>query len=93
MRRLATSPLAAAPLVVMTWAAFFVAGAQAQMRSHGERPVVRGLAANGAMFEVLASATGSWTAIVTPPQGRSCVVATGEAWEAVAPPVVPEDTT
>ena len=101
MRRFATTLFTAAVV-----AAFFVGAAEARTvcaprqqlvdgvaRSHGERPVALGLAANGTMFEVLASAAGSWTAIVTRPQGRSCVVATGEAWEAVAPPAAPEDAT
>ncbi len=48
-----------------------------------EMPVAMGLASNGSVVEVLASDGGSWTIIVTTPTGRSCVVASGEAWEDV----------
>jgi hypothetical protein len=40
-----------------------------------------GLVSNGAVLEVLTSDKGSWTIIVTRPDGTSCVVAAGEAWE------------
>ena len=48
-----------------------------------ESPVAMGLASNGSVLEVLASDGGSWTIIVTTPTGKSCVVASGEAWEEV----------
>lgn len=48
-----------------------------------EAPVAMGLASNGSVVEVLASDGGSWTIIVTTLAGRSCVVASGEAWEDV----------
>ena len=48
-----------------------------------ESPVAMGLASNGSVLEVLASDGGSWTIIVTTPGGKSCVVATGKAWEEV----------
>ncbi len=48
-----------------------------------ETPVAMGLASNGSVVEVFASESGSWTIIVTTPAGRSCVVASGEAWEDV----------
>jgi hypothetical protein len=42
-----------------------------------------GLANNGTMLEIATSGEGSWTILVTRPDGVSCVVATGEAWERV----------
>ena len=48
-----------------------------------EAPVAMGLASNGSVLEVLASDKGSWTIILTMPNGVSCVVASGEAWEKV----------
>jgi len=48
-----------------------------------ESPVAMGLASNGSVLEVLAFTDGTWTIIVTTPAGRSCVVASGEAWEEV----------
>ncbi len=46
-----------------------------------ENPVAMGLAANGKMLEILVSRSGSWTILITSPDGRSCVVAVGENWE------------
>ena len=46
-----------------------------------ERVSARGLANEGrAMVELFRSDTGSWTLIMTDVRGRSCVMATGEAW-------------
>jgi hypothetical protein len=40
------------------------------------------LSRNGNVLEVLKSdKAGTWTIIVTRPNGMSCVVASGEAWE------------
>ncbi len=46
-----------------------------------EAPIAMGLVSNGSVLEVLASNNGSWTIIVTAPNGLSCAVATGESWE------------
>jgi len=47
----------------------------------GEHPVSRGINGRGAMIEMLANQeTGTWTAIVTAPDGQSCVAASGEAF-------------
>ena len=50
---------------------------------YSEAPVSMGLASNGSILEVLASQKGTWTIILTMPNGKSCVVASGEAWEDV----------
>lgn len=39
-----------------------------------------GLQSNMQVLELYASENGSWTAVVTTPDGTSCVVASGEAW-------------
>ncbi|MDP6343562.1 MAG: hypothetical protein QF578_19195 [Alphaproteobacteria bacterium] len=52
-------------------------------KTHGERPIAMGLTARGRMVEVLASDGGGWSIIVTDPNGGACLMATGEAWEAV----------
>jgi hypothetical protein len=44
-----------------------------------------GLAASGSIVEILVSQTGSWTILVTSPNGTSCVVAVGDYWEALKP--------
>jgi hypothetical protein len=43
-----------------------------------------GLAANSTVMEVFASeATGTWTITVTTPQGITCLIASGQSFEAV----------
>lgn len=40
-----------------------------------------GAAGAFAIMEIYASATGTWTVIVTDVTGMSCIVAAGEGWE------------
>ncbi len=49
--------------------------------TYSETPVSMGLASNGAVIEILASPSGSFTIILTRPNGLSCVMAAGESWE------------
>ena len=50
---------------------------------YAENPVAMGLASSGGVVEVLASENGTWTLLVTMPNGFSCVIAVGESWEAL----------
>lgn len=50
---------------------------------YSEAPVAMGLASNGSVIEVLASEQGSWTILLTTPNGITCLVATGDAWESL----------
>lgn len=83
------------------WAVFLIAGpAQAQQQScakraailnylavnHKEVPVAMGITANGGVLEVITSKDGSWTILVTMPNGLTCGVASGKSWETLAPP-------
>ncbi|MCZ6763301.1 MAG: hypothetical protein O7C63_00035 [Alphaproteobacteria bacterium] len=52
--------------------------------NYKEAPVAMGLTANGGLLEVVASKDGSWTIIVTAPNGISCGVASGLSWEDTA---------
>ena len=74
-----------------------VQGAQAQGRCAERDAVVRhlaeryaetrqgmGLAADASVVEVFASDTGSWTITVTMASGMTCLVASGQGWEALA---------
>ena len=63
------------------------ADAVAQLgKNFGEAVEARGLAENGkAMVEVFTSRNGSWTIVATNVNGRSCVVASGEAWTKARP--------
>ena len=55
---------------------------------YGEVPVSIALGANNRVVETYASATtGSWTIIVTAPDGLTCVVASGIAFELISPPL------
>ncbi len=42
-----------------------------------------GLTARGNVIEVLSSADGGFSVIVTKPNGASCIVASGEAWHSL----------
>jgi len=44
-----------------------------------------GLQSDRRVLELYAAPSGSWTAILTMPNGKSCVVASGEAWTTVPP--------
>ncbi|WP_297772985.1 hypothetical protein [uncultured Roseovarius sp.] len=77
-------------------------GAQAQSRNCAPREVVldrlataygetrhsMGLGAQGVVIEVFASqSSGSWTITVTRPGGLTCLIASGQAFEALADPL------
>lgn len=53
-------------------------------RGYDEQPSALGLAHNGTVVEVFTSPTGTWTIILTRPDGVSCLMATGESWQAMA---------
>ena len=54
-------------------------------RKSGEVPVAIGVA-DGALIELLTTKDGTtWTIILTSPQGRSCLIASGEGWRPLAP--------
>jgi hypothetical protein len=54
---------------------------------YGETRRMMGLAANGAVIEMFANdETGTWTATVTGPDGNTCLVASGRAFEAITAP-------
>ncbi len=51
---------------------------------YAEVPVSLGLASNGTVYEVYSTEDGaSWTIVLTMPNGTSCLLANGEAWENV----------
>jgi hypothetical protein len=56
----------------------------------GETQRSFGLQSDRRVLEIYASEKGSWTALLTLPDGQSCVVATGEAWNSLPPPPVGE---
>jgi len=46
-----------------------------------EVPSAVGLTTTGEVLELLTSPTGSWSMLLTFPDGRTCLLASGEAWE------------
>ena len=53
-------------------------------RRFSETPVAMGLADNGGIVEVYSSKDGAtWTMVLTTPNGMSCLIASGEAWESL----------
>lgn len=42
------------------------------------------LAANNSVVEIFAADTGSWSILVTPPGGQTCLIASGESYETLA---------
>ena len=54
------------------------------VEKYGESPQAIGMRGESAVFEVWASEkTGSWTILVTRPNGLSCIMATGHDWQAM----------
>lgn len=51
---------------------------------YGESRRVIGLATTGAVVEVFASPSGSWTLTATTPDGATCILGSGMAFEALA---------
>ncbi|MCW8861880.1 MAG: hypothetical protein OQK07_05600 [Rhodospirillales bacterium] len=54
---------------------------------YAEHAVGMGLATNGGVIEVFASPAGSWTILLTKPDGEACVLSAGESWETL--PTIP----
>lgn len=50
-------------------------------QGYSEKPTSMGLTSNGAVVEVLSSPSGTFTIIVTQPNGLTCLMASGEDWE------------
>lgn len=46
-----------------------------------EKTVSMGLAGNGTVVEVLSSEDGTWTILMTAPNGVSCLLAAGDYWQ------------
>ncbi len=51
--------------------------------TYAEKAVAIGLTSIGAVIEVLTSPTGTWSILLTYPTSVTCMVATGEKWEAL----------
>lgn len=54
--------------------------------SFGEVPTAIALTDFGTLLDLLVSPAGTWTILVTTPNGMGCVLATGRHWEAITAP-------
>ncbi len=64
--------------------------AQRLAKDFSENPVAMGITSSGNVIEVFSARTGdTWTIVMTLPNGKSCLMATGEGWEQVAPKAGP----
>ncbi len=55
-------------------------------RGYGESPVAVGLTSLGSLVELIVSPDGgTWTLIVSTPDGQSCFLASGEGWHNLGP--------
>ena len=52
-------------------------------KKYSERPHALGIANQANLLEVYTSTSGSWTILITKPQGVSCIIGTGQSWEDV----------
>lgn len=50
-------------------------------KKYREMPRAIGLASQSAVIEVFTSAAGTWTILLTRPDGASCIVSAGNSWE------------
>lgn len=50
-------------------------------KGYSEHPVSMGLASNGAVIEVFLSEAGTFTIVMTRPDGLSCLMAAGKNWQ------------
>jgi hypothetical protein len=90
-KKLFALSLGFAGLILATHAAFaapacavrkVVVGQLAERYQETRRGI--GMTANASVLEVFASEDGSWTITVTLPSGMTCLVASGQGWEALA---------
>ena len=54
--------------------------------SYSETPVSMGVTTGGGIIEIFASDEGSWTMVITQPNGVSCLIAVGQDWEILPMP-------
>lgn len=52
---------------------------------YSEAPVGVGVTQQGALVEVLASDGGTWSIVISTPDGLSCLVAAGDGWRSLEP--------
>ncbi len=51
-------------------------------KNYNERRSGLGLTSNGGVIELFTAESGSWTILITMPGGVTCIIGSGEGWEA-----------
>ena len=59
---------------------------------YNERPIGIGVASTGNVVELIVSPDGTWTIMVTKPDGIACIAAVGEDWQAIEPTSLDESS-
>ena len=62
------------------------------LQEFGEAPVAGGLDGAQNLIEILTSPNGTWTAVISNAQGRTCVVGSGSDWRTYDPPIAGRDS-
>jgi hypothetical protein len=52
---------------------------------YNEKRIALALTSGGQLLEILVSPKGSWTIIITQPNGPSCLVSSGDNWQSILP--------
>ncbi len=60
--------------------------AESLKQSYTETPVSMGVTSGGGIIEVFSSPKGTWTLVITQPNGMSCLIAAGQDWEELPKP-------
>jgi hypothetical protein len=55
--------------------------ADALAKRYAETPISMGVTIGGAVVEIYASPEGTWTLLITQPNGVTCLIAAGKDWE------------
>jgi hypothetical protein len=61
-----------------------------KLANYKEEAEAIGLNKDGTLLEVFVSPQGTWTVLLSSPQGQSCIAAIGEAWQLKATSQRPE---
>ena len=52
-------------------------------KGYGEHPVGIGVTQQGDLLEIVASTGGSWSVVISKPNGITCLVAAGDGWRSL----------
>ncbi len=63
--------------------------AKGLLKQYGEEVRGMGITSTGALIELYASISGTWTVLITTPSGRACIAAEGSDFELLLPTAPP----